>query len=367
MLLVMNRQTPRREFPWRGFLLSLLHVRPGEWRWRVSIEAAVTVGIPLLLFTMVGAPELGLMSSLGAFTVIYFNDRPRRERLAAQTPVALVLWASAGLGVAAAASMPWTVTALIFLSVLACWLVLGFRIGPPGPLMLVLVAGVAGHIAAPVQLGGSGVSGWIVLAMVGIGCLTSLLVAAVPLLLQPGQYRTDSAPQLRRIYGRLEFDAERTRIMQRVVLAALISALVSYSLGVPRAYWVILTCIAILQSHPQVSYTVARAVQRSLGTLLGVGAFWVVASLNPQGLWLVLVICLLQLLIELFITRNYALGLLFITPLALTITTVSSGAPAGQIISLRIMDTVLGSIIALLVLFGLEWWHSWRTRRRLQA
>lgn len=80
-----------------------------------------------------------------------------------------------------------------------------------------------------------------------------------------------------------------------------------------------------------------------------------------------LVICLLQLLIELFITRNYALGLLFITPLALTITTVSSGAPAGQIISLRIMDTVLGSIIALLVLFGLEWWHSWRTRRRLQA
>lgn len=128
----------------------------------------------------------------------------------------------------------------------------------------------------------------------------------------------------------------------------------------------ILTCVAILQSHPEVSYTMARAVQRSLGTLLGIGVFWLLTGLQPQGLWLVLTVCVLQFGIELFITRNYALGLLFITPLALLITT-SGSVPASQVMGLRLLDTVIGSVLALAVLFGLEWWHAKRLRRRLSA
>lgn len=102
-------------------------------------------------------------------------------------------------------------------------------------------------------------------------------------------------------------------------------------------------------------------------TLLGIGVFWLLTGLQPQGLWLVLTVCVLQFGIELFITRNYALGLLFITPLALLITTTSGSVPASQVMGLRLLDTVIGSVLALAVLFGLEWWHAKRLRRRLSA
>lgn len=95
--------------------------------------------------------------------------------------------------------------------------------------------------------------------------------------------------------------------------------------------------------------------------------FWLLTGLQLQGLWLVLTVCVLQFGIELFITRNYALGLLFITPLALLITTTSGSVPASQVMGLRLLDTVIGSVLALAVLFGLEWWHAKRLRRRLSA
>lgn len=68
-------------FSWRAFLRSLLELNDGPWRWRVGIEAGVAVAIPLLLFTLAGHQAVGLMASLGTFTVIYFAATERRSRL----------------------------------------------------------------------------------------------------------------------------------------------------------------------------------------------------------------------------------------------------------------------------------------------
>lgn len=61
-------------------------------------------------------------------------------------------------------------------------------------------------------------------------------------------------------------------------LAASLAGLISFPLGIPRAYWVMLAAVAVLQATSGVRYTVTRAVQR-IGTLLGVGVFWLVISL----------------------------------------------------------------------------------------
>lgn len=147
-------------------------------------------------------------------------------------------------------------------------------------------------------------------------------------------------------------------------LAASLAGLISFPLGIPRAYWVMLAAVAVLQATSGVRYTVTRAVQR-IGTLLGVGVFWLVISLQPQGLWLVLTVCLLQAGIEVVIGRNYGLGLLLITPIALLVSTSGSSSGLGQIIGLRVLDTLLGAVIALIVLFGLEYLYAWRSRKRL--
>lgn len=70
--------------------------------------------------------------------------------------------------------------------------------------------------------------------------------------------------------------------------------------------------------------------------------------LQPQGLWLVGIIALLQFTIEMFVVRNYALAVVFITPLALTV--ASGGRPVGDVGGLllaRGVDTLIGCVVAL--------------------
>jgi hypothetical protein len=52
-------------------------------------------------------------------------------------------------------------------------------------------------------------------------------------------------------------------------------------------------------------------------------------ALHPQGLWLVATIALLQFTVELVVLRNYAIAVVFITPLALTMS--SGGQPVDDI------------------------------------
>lgn len=351
-------------FSWRAFVRSLFELNDGPWRWRVGLEAGVAVAIPLLLFTLAGLQDIGLMASLGTFTVIYFAATERRSRVRALVPVALGLVACAALGVLAATSIWLTLAALIGVTVVACVLILGYRVGPPGPMMPVLVTGVSGHLAAPAAIGGAGVQPGVIVAMVAVGALSSLLVVAAPLAWRAVTGRSQAQQSPARAYGLFSFDQERRWVALRVILAVVIAGLLSVQLGLPRAYWVILACVAVLQATPRIRYTVARAIQRSLGTVLGVGIFWLIALPEPDGLWLVLTVALLQAGIEVVITRNYGLGLLLITPIALLISTSGSTAPLGQIITIRIADTLLGSVLALLVLFGLEWFRSWRVRLR---
>jgi uncharacterized membrane protein YccC len=99
-----------------------------------------------------------------------------------------------------------------------------------------------------------------------------------------------------------------------------------------------------------------------LGTLLGVAVFGLVVLIEPTGLPLVLLLALLQCIIEIVVTRHYGLALVFITPLSLTISTAGNMSGARAVVSDRIVDTLLGAIIALVVLGVSEWLLAHRPR-----
>lgn len=67
----------------------------------------------------------------------------------------------------------------------------------------------------------------------------------------------------------------------------------------------------------------------------------------------------MQLVIEIVVTRHYALALVLITPLALTIGTAAANVDPLDVVGERILDTLLGAAIAAVVLMG-----SWLVRRR---
>lgn len=148
------------------------------------------------------------------------------------------------------------------------------------------------------------------------------------------------------------------RVGIAVAISGVIAVLISQALTMTHAYWAMAAAVLMLHQGFDWQRTVARGVERTLGTLLGLGLAGAILALHPQGLWLVLVIGALQFIIEMYVMRNYTLAVVFITPAALTI--ASGGQPVedlGELLLTRGSDTLIGCAVALAV-----YWATQRLR-----
>jgi len=335
----------------RDDLRSIVALRPAPPRWSIAIQAGLAIALPIAVFTVLGREDLGLLASTGGFTALYLTSRSRRQRALLLPLVAVALLASAAVGVLGSGAIWSSVLGLFLLVAAASVLFLGFEVGPPGVLFPVLVGGVAGHLAAPVGLGGSGVDGWTVLGTMAIGAALAYLVVLAPLALPTVRLRDAEIHESTAVPLRFRLDPIARLILVRLLIAAAIAAVVAAPLGLPRAYWVTLTIVAILQNGHRLRLTAVRGIHRVVGTLLGVGVFALLELLHPTGWWLVLALAALQFGAETIILRNYGLALLLITPLALIISAQGATTPAVLIVD-RVIDTIVGALIALMVLLG---------------
>jgi len=333
----------------RSDLRSVFELRPSPPRWHIALQAAFAIGIPTVGFAIAGYPQLGLLASTGAFLALYLTSRSRVQRARMLPLLAIGFLASSALGILASGSLVLGLIVLFVVAAVSAILCLGLNVGPPGALFFVLVAGVSGHVAGPVELEGGAVDGWLVLGMHALGLLVAYLVVLAPLLL-PGVRAADAlippAPT------RFEVDATIRIILTRLVVATGIAVLVAAPFGIHRAYWVVVAVVAILQNGHRLRLTFVRGIHRVLGTFVGLGLFAVIELARPSGVWLAVMLIVLQFLVEMVVIRNYGLALVFITPLALTISAQAASADVPVIVADRLFDTVLGAAIATVVLLG---------------
>ncbi len=332
----------------RDDLRSLLTFRESPVRWPVALQAAIAIGLPVAIFTVAGREDLGLLASTGGFTALYLTNRSRHQRAALIPLIAVALLAAAAVGVISSGQVFTSIVALLVIAIAASVLFLGFGVGPPGVLFPVLIGGVASHLAAPVALGGAGIDGRLVLGMIATGSLIAYVVVVAPLAIR--RVRTiDAERPGERL--RFSFDEQTRVILIRIVIAALLAAAIAAPLGIHRAYWVTLTIVAVLQNGHRVRLTALRGIHRLLGTLVGVMLFAVIELVKPSGWGVVVVLVILQFFVEIVVIRNYGLALVLITPLALTISAQGAATPSSLIVD-RVVDTLIGAVIAMTVLLG---------------
>ena len=136
----------------------------------------------------------------------------------------------------------------------------------------------------------------------------------------------------------------------RAAVATALAGGVASLLGVEHAYWA--ASVALLLLHQDLDWlrTIQKGVQRLIGTFAGVLLAGAVLLVHPQGLWLVLVVGVLKAAIQLTTTRNYALSVLFVTTIAMTL--AFAAVPHLDIPGVmfdRGCDTVIGAISAIVV------------------
>ncbi|MFI9562554.1 FUSC family protein [Streptomyces rishiriensis] len=133
-------------------------------------------------------------------------------------------------------------------------------------------------------------------------------------------------------------------IAARTALGCALAGYASLALGVGRPYWALVTAASLYQAN--VTLTWSRAVQRVVGNLVGVLAFAALVPLAHLAQAALVLVCLaLNFGAEALISRNYWLGSVCVTPMALLITEFAQVQDPGRLITERLVDTLVGAVV----------------------
>ena len=95
--------------------------------------------------------------------------------------------------------------------------------------------------------------------------------------------------------------------------------------------------------------TFHRSIQRAIGTIVGVLIASIILATHPTGIMVALFILLLGGLTELFMVRNYAFAVMFITPNSLLMAESTTQIHnLSYFATARITDILIGIVIGLI-------------------
>ncbi|WP_244942794.1 FUSC family protein [Streptomyces inhibens] len=151
---------------------------------------------------------------------------------------------------------------------------------------------------------------------------------------------------IRAVLARLAPGSALLPIGARVAVGCLLAGWASMAVGVGHPYWAVVTAASIYQANTTLSWQ--RALQRTIGNLLGLLLFTALLPLIHTGQLAMIALTLaFQLGAEACITRNYWLGSVWVTPMALLLTEFGGHRPAETLIADRWIDTVVGATVGL--------------------
>jgi uncharacterized membrane protein YccC len=152
------------------------------------------------------------------------------------------------------------------------------------------------------------------------------------------------------IKSTLQRSSRSRLVVIRVGVATLVAGGLAGLLGLEHAYWAMTAAVLVLHQGLDRRRTTQRALERFIGTWAGLLLAAAVIATHPHALWLVATIMALNFLVELTVVRNYTLAVVFITAVALVISTGAHGtSDLGALLLARGVDTAVGCAVGLAV------------------
>ncbi|NYG08170.1 putative flippase GtrA [Phycicoccus badiiscoriae] len=330
----MTQATPPR--PWWAAVFDLGPHAGAHW---TALRASLAIFVPLAACWASGRGDLLLYAAIGAFAALYGRHEPARVRLVMQAQAGAVLVVGVVIG-ALVATVPFRLWLLVPIgavwAAVAVLLAESGRWHPAGALNPVFA--LTASATVPIRL-----------STVPAAALTVVCAAGFALLLAlPGRGARDSSePVPQRLAWRdLRPSAPVGRHAVRYLLGIGAAGLAVATSGIGHPYWTFVTA-SVPMSGPALHARLTRAAQRVVGTAAGLGVAALVLAAHPAGYAAILVIAAFQACTELTTGRNYSLGLVFFTPMALLLGDLMLPASIGALLAQRAVETVIGLTIAL--------------------
>lgn len=165
----------------------------------------------------------------------------------------------------------------------------------------------------------------------------------------------------------LSLESNTFRHALRISIATLIGYIISLFFPLGHSYWILLTIIVILK--PAYSLTKKRNYERLAGTVIGAAIGMLILYFIHKNDVLFIIMLLLMIGTYSFVRTNYMIGVIFMTPYVLLLFHLLNNDSFKTIITDRITDTAIGSVIAFVanLLLVPAWEHEKITNYMKQA
>lgn len=323
----------------RSWWAAVFDLGPHAGAHWTALRASLAIFVPLVACLASGRGDLLLYAAIGAFTALYGRHEPVRLRLAMQAQAGVVLVLGVVVG-ALVATVPFRLWLLV--PVAAAWAGLAVvlaelgRWHPAGALNPVFALTASATVP-------------IMLSTVPAAALAAAGAAVFALLLAlPGRSPRDLGdPERPRLSWRdLRPSSPVGSHAARYLLGIAAAGVTVATTGIGHPYWTYVTA-SVPMSAPDLHARLIRAAQRVIGTAAGLGVAALVLAAHPSSYAAIILIAVLQACTELTTGRNYSLGLVFFTPMALLLGDLMLPAPIDILLSQRALETVIGLTIAL--------------------
>lgn len=321
----------------------------------VGLRAAFAVAVPLFALFAVGRLDLTAYATFGAFTALYGRNEPYRIRVRTLSvaAAALLLSIAAGTGLA-------VVGEPLVLVVIALVLVVGggtlfvtvFQMVPPQALFFVFALLVCAAVPTPAadalpRIGLAAATA----AFAWLLTMSGWAIRRIPGISSGILARWELVTDLRRrpavdlaAFG----DARVWLTVGQNVVGVLIAGGVALAFGFGHAYWAVVSLVAVIPPA-RAAHSISRSLHRIVGTIVGVGATALLLAWSPPAVVVICAIVVCQFFAEILVGRHYGAALVFITPLALSVSHLAAPAPLSVLVVDRVLETVLGAGVGILL------------------
>lgn len=316
----------------------------------VGARASVSVLVPLLVLLSADRLDLAAYAAFGAFAALYGRGDVYAVRVRSMSIAAIGLLLAVGGGVSLAGGpAPVGAVAVGFAVLMAAAVIAASRFGlaPPAPIFFAFAFLVCSLTPAPPE------GAILALGVTASSCVFAVSVALSGWLLRRSP-RVAKAARLEPLARRAQSHpgAWRERgvilVIVQILVGSAVAAGIAAATGQGHAYWAVVSVVATVPS-PHTPHTAARAVHRTLGTLVGVGVTALILLADPPAIVLVLLVALFQFVAEILVVRHYGAALVAITPLALLMVHLSAPTAPPVLLQDRVVETALGAAVAVLL------------------
>ena len=348
----MPRAAVYRHF-FRKEISQFFRLKPNNRSWHIPVLAGLSVGIPLLTGYFFGDLRSALTASLAGLTILYIPAKGNvLEIMSTMFICCFGMIVSYSLGIIFSFNDYIAPAGFGIFAFAAFYLTKFFALKPPGSFFFIMIASMA--IGMPHQLHEVPRS----IGLFTIGTLNACILTFLYTLLT-------QVPE-KRSKGRGPVQVNPYVSLSESIIIGIfmmLSVLLGKLLHLEYPYWIPISCLAVMQgvSHYHIR---KRGLHRIIGTLLGLLIAWTIFSFVNSPLEICICIIALQIIVELLITRHYALAVVFLTPMGILLAETGSATSLDPdyLLKMRFTEIVIGSILG-----GIGGWFLFNDRIRFSS